>query len=534
MPEFAFNARDSLGNSVEGSLAAPDMTAAGEQIRRMGYVPVEIRPSGLLVAGGALSATQGTVLTPTIAAVAAPEDRTLALAESPAPAPAGRILLGEDRTGESVPSGHLEPWQRGGPVPQPPTPTVRIPSTPEVTRAMAPLPGAGELAASGPRPLAAREGGPRIPYQAGNSLPKSLAQNVLETLVYPLFSGVVIKDLAAFYRQFATLLNAGLPLYQCMVGLESNTENRKLKEIVRAGQAQVLAGGQFSDVMASYPWIFSPMQTALTRAAEAGGTLDDTLRRLADYVEHELEIRRLISRETLYPKLVLAAAIFILGLPGLTGEMPAVAQLVVGSLKPGFEYTFGRYLWDTVGFSLLMAVPISGFYALVRLSFFNVSGVRETYDTVKMSVPGVGKLVRMFALARFGRTFASLYRGGFPMGTALEIAGDTCGNAVVRKAALQARPHADRGALASEALRSSGVFPPLAIDMFRTGETTGNLDEMMDRMAEFYESEARLKSHMVAMIFATGVFLLVALLVGRAIITQYMSYGNAAVNVGSE
>ena len=218
--------------------------------------------------------------------------------------------------------------------------------------------------------------GVRIPYARGVDDEKSLKQRFLETMVYPVFSGVVIKELAPFLRQFATLIDAGLPLYQALVALEKNTPNQKLKEMAREGQRQVQAGGRFSDVMAAYPWIFQPMQVAMIRAAEQGGMLDQVLRQVADYIEHEMEIRRLISRETLYPKITLFVALMILGRPGFTSGLPAVSSLVLGSMGKA-AYTFSNYLMDTVGFGLLIAIPIVAIAIACRLFLFNIAGVRE-------------------------------------------------------------------------------------------------------------------------------------------------------------
>jgi type IV pilus assembly protein PilC len=160
--------------------------------------------------------------------------------------------------------------------------------------------------------------------------------------------------------------------------------------------------------------------------------------------------------------------------------------------------------------------------------------VRESYDAIKNAIPGFGTLAKMFAVARFGRTLAALYRGGFGMSHALEIAGDASGNAVLRAAVQRAIPLAERGALVSDSLRSSGFFSGMAIDMFRTGETSGRLDEMLDKMADFYESEGKLKTRQAAVIFGTAVFLLVAILVAVQVISFWTGYGHAASAGGGE
>lgn len=535
MPQFTFHATDRMGNAIQGTVNATDEALAADQIQQMGYTPVQVRPLGGTGGGGpmlpasapdpAAAMAAGSVAAPPVATAPRPAaiDLTQPVAEIPVTTNPLLAPL-EKETGEIAP---LQPWQRGGPVAPPPAPQTMTQQSVSLNQTQAMSPTIGTRLSSVERLEALRGVQRGIPYGPGVERKVSLFRRFQETMIFPIFSGVVVKDLAPFYRQFATLINAGLPLHQALVALESNTENRKLKEIARLGQQQVLAGGKFSDVMAAHPWIFQPMQIELVRAAEQGGMLDRTLLQIADYVEHELEIRRLISRETLYPKFVIFVAIMILGKPGFLGGMPAIAKLVVGSMGKLEEvYTGWNYLMDTVGLALQMLVPILALVALCRLFLFNIKPVREGYDHVKMAIPVLGKLVRQFSIAKFARTFAALYRGGFSMSTALQISGDACGNAVLRDAAHRAIPVAENGGLVSEALNRSGAFSPIAVDLFRTGETSGNLDDMLDKVADFHENEARSKSHMAAVAFGVLVFLVVALLVGRAIIGQYMGYAS--------
>jgi type II secretory pathway component PulF len=523
MPEFAFNANDRHGSLVEGTVNAPDMSAAAEQVRAMGYAPLRIQ----LIESASVPAAVGvSQFSPYGASgvgtgAPAPVDLTQAF---PLETPQPLVPQTENAQATVQRMERLEPWERGGTIPQAETPPPAL--TINHNGIPIPAPRAPQSAPEWNRPVV------RTPYGAGADTNKPFAQRFKETLIYPIYAGVVIKDLAPFYRQFAAMINAGLPLYQALSALEANTANPKLKEIARAGQAQVQAGGKFSEVMASYPWIFAPMQIELVRAAEKGGMLDKTLVEIAEYVEHEIEIRRLVSRETLYPKITLFMAFVILGRPGFGGGMPAVASLVVGSMGK-MEYTAANYLMDTVGFLAMWIVPIMALVALFRLSLFNVPGVREKYDTIKMAIPGLGGLVRMFAMAKFLRTFAALFRAGFSIPASLEIAGDACGNGVIGATAKRAIPRVERGEFLSDVLSSYGVFPPIAYNMMRTGETSGNLDAMLGKTADFFEDEAKTKSHQTAIAFGVLVFLLVALLVGRAIIGQYMSYGAGIGNAAS-
>lgn len=534
MVQFAFSATDSQGNRVEGNVVAEDMVAAADQVRRMGYTPVSMK----------IPSDTPTAYEPAVSPAAqapAPIEATQRL-EGPTPR---ATLLAEPEEATEDESGfgdRLEPWQRGGPLPQPEVtremyggvppgqtqPMAVVPPgaaySPAVAAALPPkMPPLNSLG----REYAGRAG-VEIPF-GGAPRKQSFWERFKEAFVYPLVSGVVTKDLAAYYRQYATLINAGLPIYQTLVALEGNTNNSRLKEVTRHGQEQVQAGGKFSDVMAAHPWIFPPMHMELVRASEKGGMLDKVLLQLADYTEHELAMRRLISAETFYPKLVLFFALMMLGGHFFETAMPAVARLVLGGMGKD-NYGMSEYLGDTLGFGLMLLAPILILVVIFRLFLFNVKGVREGYDTIKSGIPILGGIIRMFALAKFTRTFAALYKGGFSMSTTLQISGEACGNVLFRNMANQAIPHVERGGLVSDMLKRSWVIPALATNMFRTGETTGGMDEMLDKIADFYEAEARVKARQLALVFSVVVLLLVGTLVGLAVIRFYSGYSSGISN----
>ena len=432
MPEFAFSANDRYKSVVEGTVVADDMSAAAEQVRGMGYAPLRIQ---LIEAASVPAASGVSQFNPYGSAgmnTAPPIDLSQAYSPETALPP---VPLSDDAAARME---RLEPWERGGAIPQNemPPPSLTLSESGVVIPAPRPP--------QNPNPTPTTSPNVRTPYssQARAEQSKPFAQRFQETFIFPIYAGVVIKDLSQFYRQFATLIDAGLPIFQALSALEANTTNPKLKEIARAGQAQVQAGGKFSEVMSAYPWIFSPMQIELIRAAEKGGMLDQTLRHVADYIDHEIEIRRIVKRETMQPKITLFMALMILGKSGFVSGMPAVSQLVVGKnlgsgglSSSGDAYTLMNYFMDTVGFAAMVFVPIFALIVLFRLSLFNIDGVREKYDTVKLALPCLGNVVRQFAMAKFLRTFAALFRAGFSIPSALEIAGDACGNGVVASAA---------------------------------------------------------------------------------------------------
>ncbi len=359
----------------------------------------------------------------------------------------------------------------------------------------------------------------------------SLFDRLKEEFLYPVSSGVTLKELAVFYRQFATMIKAGIPLYQSLVSLETQTRNEKLRNIIRVSQGKVQEGGRLSEVFGTYPYIFTELQIEMIRAAEHGGMLDDMLMRIADYLEQELALRRLISRLTLYPKIVVVSALFILGKSFFLDRTPALSKLIVGSMGL-MNYSGWDYLNDTVFFLAIILAIVFAIVAFCRISLFQSESAREGYERFKMSIPGLGQSVKGFALAKFGRAFGAMYAGGLPLNAAIRVAGNASGSSVIKSATRRAIQAAERGATLSQSFRETGVFPYLVIDMLSTGEQTGNLDEMMNKAAEYMENEASQRAHLHAHIFATVIYLLVAIMVAFAIISFYMGHASSTVNAG--
>ena len=358
----------------------------------------------------------------------------------------------------------------------------------------------------------------------------NLGQIFVETFVYPVSSGVKLKELAVFYRQFATMIKAGIPLYQSLVTMEAQTRNAKLKGILRDCQAQVQSGGRLSEVFSAFPWVFSELQIEMIRAAEHGGMLDDMLLRIADYLEQEMALRQLVNRLTLYPKIVVFTALFILGKSFFADFTPAFSKLIIGAMGK-MNYGLWEYLNDTLFFLIFMGLIIFGVVAFCRISLFQSEAARESYERFKMSIPMLGPAVRGFALAKFGRAFGAMYAGGLPLNAAIRVGGNASGSAVIKNATQRAILITEKGVMLSQAFRETGVFPPIVVDMLHTGEQTGNMDSMMTKAAEYLENEASSKAHLNAHIFATVVYLIVAIFVGMAVIKFYG--GMAAGTMGA-
>jgi type II secretory pathway component PulF len=254
--------------------------------------------------------------------------------------------------------------------------------------------------------------------------------------------------------------------------------------------------------MARFPWLFDKMQVRMVEAGETGGLLVAVLGRLADYLEREYEVRLDIKRKTLYPKILLAALIFI----------PQVPTLVLRGVVP-----YLLEIWGIISMGLLVGVPT--FFAF-RLLLRTQAG-RETWDQIKLLIPVIGGLVRKLAVGRFARTLAALYGAGVPIASALAMAGESSGNSVLEKATARMVPGVERGVPVAQAMGASGFFQPMVLGMVSTGETSGNLDVMLDKAADFYEEEGRHSIVQLVVILGVLLLLLMALIIAIKVIGFY-------------
>lgn len=332
-----------------------------------------------------------------------------------------------------------------------------------------------------------------------------------QSLSKRVFAPVPVKDLSLFYRQLYTLLNSGVGIFQAleMLSAPGQTTNPELRKVVQAIGKHVLQGGRFSEVMRRYPWLFDKMQIRMVEAGEAGGMLVDIFRRLADYLEREWEVRQDIKRKTLYPKLVLGLLLLVLPV-----NMPLTLE--------GYLSGLGFIALTVVG----IGIPL---FLFNRVFLTSVSG-REFYDQVKLAFPVIGPLVRKLAAARFARTLAALYGAGVPIASAVGLAGESSGNYMLEQHSARSVAAIERGVSLAQVLGGSRFFPPMFTGMVQTGETSGNLDTMLDKAADYYESESRHAT--TQLVVALGVLLLVivAICVGFKLVDFYSKMYGGMLN----
>ncbi len=343
---------------------------------------------------------------------------------------------------------------------------------------------------------------------------------MMTSVVGPLVLQIPLSALLFFFRQLSTMLGAGVNPVQTFDTLSNQTHDPRLKSIIRELRDHALAGRPMSVGLQRYPESFTPLMLSLVRVGEESGQLDKALGQIAGYIEREIELRNLIRRVTIYPKLVVAAAILIV--------LAANAVIAMIGRGRGIDTLLTRpSTW------VILTPLIVGIYLFVKVGLKNPR-IKFQYDQVILSIPVLGPALHQLSMAKFGRAFGTLYAGGVPVHRAVLFAADACGNEYLRARIHPAAKGLEEGAGITETFAATGAFSPMVLDMTRTGETTGNVDMMLERMATFYEDDASTKATQFGYAFGVLVFLIVAVYVAYTVITFYASYFGGISQAGSE
>jgi len=304
-------------------------------------------------------------------------------------------------------------------------------------------------------------------------------------------TGVDLKDIVTFTRLFATMIDAGLPIVQCLDILCNQTDNKRFAAILKDVKANVEQGATFSDSLRRHPKVFDNLFASLVQAGEVGGILDTILNRLAVYNEKSVKLRRQLRGAMVYPTAVLIIFTGVLGvllgwvIPsfknifkdlGSADDLPYLTQIVIAVSE-----TFIHYL-------PLVLVLVLGAGIGVRY-FYSTRRGKKFFHTLLLKLPVVGPVLRKIAVARFTRTLGTLLSSGVPILDALDIVARTAGNVVVEEAILYARAKISEGKNMAGPLLETNVFPPMVVQMVGVGEQTGALDNMLSKIADFYEEE---------------------------------------------
>jgi type IV pilus assembly protein PilC len=338
-----------------------------------------------------------------------------------------------------------------------------------------------------------------------------------------LFARVKPTELAVATRQLSTMVTSGMAILRALQVLETSTKSKLLQQTLAAVRHDVEAGLLLSDALERHPKVFNPLYVAMVRAGEAGGVLDESLRRTADQLEKDASLRRQVRAATIYPSLVISFSFIVL-------------IALVAFLIPVFEGVFKQFgghlptlTQFMVGLSHLIRdrwyILIFGVIGLL-FAFFkwkkSKSG-RPKWDAFKLRIPmKIGTVIQKVAIARWSRTLSSLTAAGVPIMQALDITGKTAGNAVIEKAMGDVITSVKSGGTISEPLRSSPVFPPMVAHMVGVGEETGALDSMLSKIAEFYEDEVAAAIKALTSILEPAMIIFVGGIVGVIVISMYL------------
>ncbi|HEX5322925.1 MAG TPA: type II secretion system F family protein [Capsulimonadaceae bacterium] len=332
-------------------------------------------------------------------------------------------------------------------------------------------------------------------------------------VLFPLWTGVSLPDLAFFYRQLAAMLNAGVPLYRTLTTIQEQLRPGLLRKAVYQISDHVQAGGTLTDALGQFPYIFSDLQRSMIGVAEQTGGLDIMLGRVSDYIEREYALRQMIKRETFYPKTVFVLAFLL----------PPLYLLVLHQGATYFQTAIEPILWFLTG---MATVYVTGRYAL------RSETMRLVYDTCKSHLPYFGNTVRMLAMAKFARAFAALYSAGVSVPESLTTAARVAGNAYLAQGIRRTAEALIGGATITEAFNAARVFPPMVTSMVSTGETTGSLDTMLEKAADYYEGEAAVRLHKSAQMLGVLFLLAAGVYVGFKVVQFYSGYFNGLLNAG--
>jgi len=337
---------------------------------------------------------------------------------------------------------------------------------------------------------------------------------------------VKLKDLSVFSRQFATMINSGLPLLRTLGILEEQSEAETLKKVVGEMRLDVEKGTSLSGALARHPKAFSPLYVSMCKAGEAAGTLDQVLLRLADTIEREVELRHKVKSAMTYPVVVLIMVVLILA---------AMLLFVVPTFKDLYADLGGTLPLPT-RFLLALSEGLRKYFLLVVAAFIGLMFLlrrwkktengRYRWDKFKIKAPIFGPLFHKTALSRFARTLGVLSKSGVPILQSLDIVADTVNNEVVARAVKDVQVGVKEGESIAAPLSRHEVFPPMVVQMMAVGEETGALDTMLEKIADFYDSEVTAAVDSLTSLIEPVMIAVVGGAVGAIVVALYMPLFN--------
>ena len=350
----------------------------------------------------------------------------------------------------------------------------------------------------------------------------SIKEKGKELALPKLGGGIKAKDIAIFTRQFSVMIDAGLPLVQCLEILGSQQENESFKKVLLGVRQDVEGGSSLADAMKKHPRAFDDLFVNMIAAGEAGGILDTILKRLAVYIEKAVKLRAQVKSAMIYPVAVISIAGLVVGVilwkviptfaamfAGLGVQLPLPTRIVITASN-----WFVRLLPFLVMGAIAMVITIRRYYATYR--------GRRVLDGLLLKVPVMGMLLQKISVARFCRTLATLMASGVPILDGLEITAKTSGNAIIEDAIMTTRKSVEGGQTLAQPLKATEVFPSMVVQMISVGEQTGALDTMLSKIADFYEDEVDQAVTNLMTLMEPILILFLGTTVGGIVISMYL------------
>jgi len=333
------------------------------------------------------------------------------------------------------------------------------------------------------------------------------------------------KDLALFTRQFSVMLDAGLPLVQCLEILGQQQDNKFFQKVIFQTRADVEAGMTLADSMAKHPRVFEPLYTNMVAAGETGGILDIILQRLSTYLEKMVKLKSDVKSALIYPIAVIIISIIVISVIMIV-VIPAFKNIFEGLLGPG-----ERLPWLTemvvslsqflAGYWWLIGI-VGGIIVFAMKTWYKTDRGQHVIDGLVLKLPILGQIMKKIAVARFSRTLSTLLSSGVPILESLDITARTAGNIIVGEAILKVRAGIEQGQTFVEPLKASGVFPIMVSQMIGVGEQTGALDAMLSKIADFYEQEVDAAIANLLSLMEPAMILFLGVTIGTIVIAMYL------------
>lgn len=312
----------------------------------------------------------------------------------------------------------------------------------------------------------------------------------IEIKIPGLGGGVKETEIVIFTRQFATMIDAGLPLVQCLDILSSQTENKILAKVITAVKQDVEGGSTYADALRKHPNVFNELYVNMVEAGEVGGILDTILNRLAGYIEKAVKLKKQVKGAMVYPATVISVAIVVVAIimiyvipvfqkmfSGFGGTLPAPTRLVIAMS----EFLKANILYIIIG--------LVAFFVAFSQAYRRNAKFKKGVHIILLRFPVIGSLIRKVAVAKFTRTLGTLISSGVPILDGMEIVARTANNKVIEEAIMKTRASIQEGKTIAEPLAETKVFPPMVVQMIGVGEQTGALDSMLGKIADFYDDE---------------------------------------------